>query len=511
MECRRLFNEKMIMLIAVCMMLNCVFFIYREMSSTQLRNDYDRYVSAKESYIEEYNTIVDNVFENAEKMTTFGIFTRQDSFAYNNILRTRSDFERIKDVEVKLHDDRALEAVLDYDVSFVIVFAIMIMLVYNMFLERDNGFWQISHCTKSGRAKLALERLGIIIAASGLILMLFYASIILMSVLRYGIDDISSPAQELIGFARFTNAYSKAEYIVYLYLITWFVVSALSVCTWALMTIVRERNHALVMIAVIIGIEFLLRKNIDSKSVYNALYYVNIISILDTNELLTTYLNWGFKTYIFARYQACILMMFLISAGLGCLAVIKYDEMAPKTGAAGGFISKILNAVKLRYHKVMSHYGMIMMEIHKVFITGKGIWVLVAVLISGIYFCTSEKMYYTDSAKNKDAYYAVHGGKDYSYIENMIEEESEKYHSLLETQEEKQKLRDEGLIDAEEYMEAASAVPLCEQHGQQSDWLKMRSRPGEDYSGCKGSETPVAFDTHRQQLKSLRLGRRRHI
>ena len=189
MEWKRIFNKKVLLLTMVCIIINCALFLYQEMSSTQIRKDYDRYISAKHSYVEEYNSVVGNISENASKMNKYGIFTKQDSFAYNNILRTRKDFERIGHVKVEVHDDRAIEAMLGYNMSFMIVFALMIMAIYNMFLERDNGVWQVAHCTRYGRVRLALERLGIIIAGSGIMLAAFSITIYGTAVAIYGMGD----------------------------------------------------------------------------------------------------------------------------------------------------------------------------------------------------------------------------------------------------------------------------------------------------------------------------------
>ena len=459
MEWKRIFNKKVLLLTTVCIIINCALFLYQEMSSTQIRKDYDRYISAKNSYVEEYNSVVGNISDNASKMNKYGIFTKQDSFAYNNILRTRKDFARIGHVNVEVHDDRAIEAMVGYNMSFMIVFALMIMAIYNMFLERDNGVWQVAHCTRYGRVRLALERLGIIIAGSGIILAAFSISIYGTAVVIYGIGDgLLRPVQELIGFSRFTHAYSKGFYLVYLYLVSWVIIAALSICVWGIMTIIRERNHALIFVIIFIGVEFLLRRNIEPQSVYNGFYYANIVSMLYVNELLTTYLNWGFKTYVFGSFQTCMLLLLMLALGLGSFAVMRYDGMYPRTGSSDSLLSKLAGKIKNIYHRVMSRYSVLMMEIHKVFFTGKGAWVLLVVIVLAVYFCASERMIYTQAASDRDAYYVQHGGKDYSAIENKITEEINRYQELMQIQETKKKEHDEGLIETEEFMEASSAV-----------------------------------------------------
>ena len=50
MEWKRIFNKKVLLLTMVCIIINCALFLYQEMSSTQIRKDYDRYISALEFF-----------------------------------------------------------------------------------------------------------------------------------------------------------------------------------------------------------------------------------------------------------------------------------------------------------------------------------------------------------------------------------------------------------------------------------------------------------------------------
>lgn len=481
MEWKRLFNKRMYIIVIISMFMTGLLYEYKQMSSTQIRNDYSAYMEEKNKYIENYVNDMIGVMENVTNMEKYEIFTKSDSFAYNNIIKTKKDFSRIKDINITMQDDRAVESYLEYDVPFIVIFVLMIMIIYNMFIERDNGVWEMIHCTRYGRTRLALERIAIIIISSGILLMIFSLFVFMLAVVKYGIGGgLSGAVQELIGFEKYTNAYSKIQYLCCFILTSWMVIASLSICVWSLMTIMRERNHALIIVIIIAGVEFLLRTNISKQSVWNGLYYVNIISMLHVNEALTTYLNWGFKTYVFGSTQTGGVLLFAITLIMGSCAVLKYEDMYPKKGASNNIFDRILMKIKSSYHKHMSRYNITMMEFHKVFVTGKGIWILISAIVFSIYFCVTDIMAYTDASKAKDVYYTQYGGKDYSYIENNIENEITKLEELKQTQKTYKKEYDDGYIDAEKYMEASSAVSYqemvvkgLEEYQEKIDYLKQ--------------------------------------
>lgn len=459
MEWFRLFNKKTWIIILSILCLNMAFFAYGELNSDRKVKGDEWYIKQKENYVQNYNETIQHVFENAGNMREQRIFAKQNSFSYNNIVRTEKDFNRIKNVSITVSDDRAIEAFFDYNLFFYCVFAIMIIVIYNMFLERENGMWQLAHGLKYGRIRLAVRRIFIITGSSGLILGLFYAVILLESAILYGgVGNMTAPVQEAVGFMRYTYPVSKWQYIVCLFLVSWFVLAALSLCVWSIFTIVRVRNYALVGIIIVIGVEFLLQQTIEPQSIYNGLYYLNIVSFLNVHELLTTYLNWGFKTFVCSKFSACMIILSVLSVILVNISVVRYESMYPSAGISDGIISKIINRLTLCVKKIQSKENIFLMELHKVFITAKGLWVVIAMLVLCIYFCSTNRMYYGEWYISQDEHYREYGGEDYSYIQNELKTEQEKLENLKAKKKEIQIQYENGEASDEQYVEASNNV-----------------------------------------------------
>jgi hypothetical protein len=236
--------------------------------------------------LSKYKDSVNTVFTNAANMKRFKLFTKSNSFSYNNILRTSSDFSRVKDVELKLDNDRGVDAFLSYYNLYYIAAAVMLAVIYGLLKERENGMWEIVHNTAQGRGRLAFKRLLLIVAGSFMVHMALYCTTLITALCIYGgWSDLNHPIQTIARFSQFTYAFSKMEYVVVLFLISWGVILGLSIIVWMLFTVFRNRNHTLLCIASIVGIEILVYQRIAVQSIYNVFHYINVVSFLKINDV----------------------------------------------------------------------------------------------------------------------------------------------------------------------------------------------------------------------------------
>ena len=120
----------------------------------------------KSDYIDGYTESVKAVITNASNMKKFSVFGTSESIA--NINKTENDYKRIKNVQVRELNSRAVEQFLKNDISIYIVLALMIYIIYNIYEYRDNGMWQIIYTAVNGRMRIAAKD----VIVTGLITML---------------------------------------------------------------------------------------------------------------------------------------------------------------------------------------------------------------------------------------------------------------------------------------------------------------------------------------------------
>lgn len=411
----------------------------------------------KLSYLTDYSNSIDAVIENADNMKRFRIFSKQNSFSYSNILRTAEDFKRVQNVTLVLDNDKGADAFVHYNFMYYIAAALMVVVIYALFDERENGMWQIVYNTPNGRNVLAIKRLLLICGGAFVILSLLYFSTFFVSMLLYGgFSDLGNAVQTFTDFGKFTHTLSKGGYILQLFFLSWTILCAFSVILWTLFILFRNRNHTLICTAAFVGIEILVYQKIEVQSVYNAFRYINIVSFLRISDLYSTYQNWGFDKYVFSVFS--VVMFFLVLFGIlaGVFAIRRYTQMRPETKVS--LISRIFGILHKQYQKVFSGYPVVIKELHKLVITGKGLWAVAAVIIIAAYFSTTGQMTFTDAQKEYDKMYLEHGGEDYSYIQDYVKEIQAEYQAALSALEEAAEQYECGEIELKEYTTAVSAL-----------------------------------------------------
>lgn len=484
-ELKRILNLKRISLLMVLVIVNLVLFFYDSLdgkSVDEYIRDNKTYVQALEKYadymklapenikesevrkhilyLQSYESDVDAVIANAEKLKKYSIFSKAGTFAYSNVLQTGSDFERVDDVRLPLDNDRGVGALANYYYVYYIAMGFMLLIVYELFKERDNGVWKLTYSAAGGRSLLAIKRLGVLAITSAITLTALYFSTFVGSMIVHGgWSDLSSPVQTIESFAKFTYPLSKIEYVFVLFTVSWFALFGVSVMIWCAFSLFRKRNHALVLAMLFVGVEAYVYDKISVLSAYNALRYINIVNLLRINEMLCTYLNWGFGTYVFPVASIVIFSLLIASAIAAVVAVEAGEDV--RTEGKTTKLDRLIEWINGCYQKVFAKVPVIVKEFHKLVITGKAVWVIVAVILVTVYFSGNGRMTFTDNQIELDKMYLEHGGADYSYMQDYISEMMADINALSARQIELAEASRRGeTIDIQEYMSVMHTLSI---------------------------------------------------
>lgn len=435
---------------------------YRGLSDTQ-KNQINleiKSLKSKLEYLIGYHNGISQIITNAANLKKFSIFSKPDSFSYNNIIKTANDFKSVQDLSLSLVNNKAIESFLNYYNMYYIAFGLMLVIIYGLFSERENGMWSMVHSSSNGRTRLTFKRLILLMLSSAGITALLYFTTLFTSLLLYGgWKDLIAPIQSIEKYYKFTYLMSIRHYIFNNFVISWFAIFTVCVVLWMLFVLFRNRNHALIFTGVFVGTEVLLFNKIEVQSVYNALKYINIINLFQMNEIYGTYNNWGFKTHVYSVLQITftVLLLSLIIAGI--IAILRASLMKPSSRQT--LIAKFVSMINQQYQKVFTRLPITIKEVHKLIITGKGIWVVAAVLIIALYFTSSGKMSFTDSQVEYDKMYLEHGGKDYTYIQNYVDKQNQKYDDAKQKLNETAIRYENGEVDLKTYANAVSNVQMA--------------------------------------------------
>lgn len=516
-EFKRIFNRKFIVILVIVSIANIFIYGYKQVTGSgyidfnKFRNEYNSYITMysskdylgdseniinelrekrneedisederrvlsrvikKITYISQYKDYVSGILVNAERMDKFSLFSSSDSLANKEIKKAAQDYRRIENVNVKLSNTQGVEAFVQYNILYYIALGLMIIVIYRIFSNRDNGMWQLERLTKKGRAYLNAERILSIIITSFIILLMLFVTNITASCIIYGGCNPGIPVQSIESFADVTFNISIFTYLIVLFLVSWLGISMLSFIMWMLFSIFSNRNVAMIIIALLIGIEYFLYKNNTDITLLRYFKKINIMQIFYLNGITGSYSNLRIagriipEVYVFIAVMLLVVIAALVTGYI--VAINKYPQKK-KT-----IIGRALDYIYEKFQKIFASFPMVLKEIHKLIFTSGGLVLIIAMLVLSVYFIRESKYEYSDSKKKLDEMYLTMGGEHYEGITEEIEALNKELKEATIKLKETGELYNEGKAELSEVMAASAQVEYCS--GRNSEFTEMKNK-----------------------------------
>lgn len=258
-------------------------------------NVYREYLTRITSQAEHQSTYKDyllGISEQAKKMSMMSIFGNQDSFSNRNIFKTAEDFELLNDIEVTFGNNIGVEKWLGFELADYFFLAIMVVVVLSFLEERKKGLWSVVRCAKNGRAKLGLERIGVLMSASLLGTVLIYGIPLIVSLaINGGFDGLGRSLQSLESFKTCTLRITISQWLVQYFAVKVASGLLLGLLLWCVLGSLANAQFSLPVLGVTLVGEYILFEYLPVQSFLNVFKYFNIFSFVHTSRLYTNYLN----------------------------------------------------------------------------------------------------------------------------------------------------------------------------------------------------------------------------
>lgn len=258
-------------------------------------NVYREYLTRIISQAEHQSTYKDyllGISEQAKKMSMMSIFGNQDSFSNRNIFKTAEDFELLNDIEVTFGNNIGVEKWLEFELADYFFLAIMVVVVLSFLEERKKGLWSVVRCAKNGRAKLGLERIGVLMSASLLGTVLIYGIPLIVSLaINGGFDGLGRSLQSLESFKTCTLRITISQWLVQYFAVKVASGLLLGLLLWCVLGSLANAQFSLSVLGVTLVGEYILFEYLPVQSFLNVFKYFNIFSFVHTSRLYTNYLN----------------------------------------------------------------------------------------------------------------------------------------------------------------------------------------------------------------------------
>lgn len=333
----------------------------------------------KLDYVDQYEVFVEEMQARADFQLKFSVFQKPGTFAYNNIAKTPSDFEHLKGTEITPGFDLGLNFATTFELTdYLTLFLVILVCITLYSVEREKDLTILVKSMPFGRAETLFAKLFVTAVTVAGFTVLYYVSTLAVSEVAFGLGDLSRSVQSV---PEFMNCNLKVS--VFEYLCLWVLQKVLTLCSVSmifalLFTLIKSTNITYIVLAVLLGAEFVCYNFIDALAPYNHFKYINIFYLLSGNGLFGSYLNLNFFTKpvnVLWTYLGFLVLCFGVCTVTSALAFSKQNQFGVKNP-----LGKITDNIRRKVH-IFSHNTTVFGgECFKHYISSKAILVLLVLL-----------------------------------------------------------------------------------------------------------------------------------
>ena len=458
-EWKKLCKQKLFWLFTAVLLLGNIFFLYQYESQQDVyqfchvqkeewqnyldgdeqvtQKDFYAYLVEKErQHVAFYDEFLQQIPKQAEQFKQTDNYQVTDTFLYRNLEKTVSDYESLSSNRLEEAPSVGEIEFSRYEYSIYFVFLFLFVVSYFMIsLERKQGLFLLSKGTKQGHAPLAISKIGVMVTASTIYVLVQECINLGMFGYFYGYDNLGRLIQSISVFRNCTWAISVWQGIA------WILVGRVGVtiicalfCAGFMFAVQRE-SIAWMFYIVFLGIEGYMYQTISLNSSWHGLKNVNLFFIWSTEQMFGVYQNLNILGYPFCKEIVCFVVWLLVSCLLMIMAVYGFSKRCQIS--KDSLLEKIRNKWAEKMSFCWHHTSVFRFEFRKVFWQEKkGILIilLVVLCILGVNDAMRVKYY----AQPRDAEYhrilsEISGKvtkKSLSYIKEQRKEIDQIYEEL---------------------------------------------------------------------------------
>ena len=252
---------------------------------SQLQSEYDTVAA--------YNDFLEDVQTKATQLSGISIF-QNDRTGYDlkNIELTAQFYAGLTDTPIDYYPQKGLYTAISYAFTDLILLAAMLLLALILVRqERDSGLLSLIRSLPGGRLKTAIAKLAAFAASLLVVLMVLYGVNLAYCSASFSLGPINRTIQSVPALMRCTMQITVGQYLLRFLLAKW--AGAFVMGLWVMLAALIAKRAAagwigaLALPLAMYGI----RVAIPATSHWNVVKYANMVSLLQTNELLGNYRN----------------------------------------------------------------------------------------------------------------------------------------------------------------------------------------------------------------------------
>lgn len=241
--------------------------------------------------IAQYRAFIDSLDNRAQGLAGLSIF-RQDAYLQRNIEKTQRDFAHLHGVQIEYSTAQGLALALDSEtMDLFLFFAIFLVAAFSIQKEKDSEMLCFIQTTPKGRRQTAWAKLAAAFLSNFGVVFLLYGVRLLYCAFRFGLGDLARPIQSVPQYVYCTLPVTEGEFILLFLLFKWLAAALLETYVFAFYLLLPNGVAAALASGMWLGLNYLPRIFIPVTNRYYLFRFTNVISILQTDEVLAQYQN----------------------------------------------------------------------------------------------------------------------------------------------------------------------------------------------------------------------------
>lgn len=278
--------------------------------------------------LHDYPTYLKEIASKAQALSSISIFQKQQGFSSINIQKTASDYQKIQQVPITYESEKGIKEALSSPITNVLLcLAMMAIVTYLIFEEKEKDLFSIIKTTPNGQSKTILAKIIVIILSMVCLTAIMMLSNLLLTHTLFGLGDLQRSLQSLASYATCTYSLTVLQFLFCFFLFKCFAMSLLASLLLWISLLCKNRMLCIGITLSLLCVSFLCYLFIDANSSLRVLHYLNIISILQTDTFFQNYLNFNVFQHPLSLQATALFFLITFCAFANICTVLSYHHM----------------------------------------------------------------------------------------------------------------------------------------------------------------------------------------
>lgn len=354
-----------------------------------------------------YNDYLAGIDESVRRYEMMAVFAEPDAYSYRELLKIQKLYAKVSEKELEPAPSAGIVMASKADITDILALVLLLYFTVTVWLkEREQGMLLLIRTAKSGRVKLALCKITVLVFLCMCMAVLLYGSNLIVSRFVYDLGDFSRPLATVYEYRSTLWDISVGEFVIlniffkmFSYIFIMLLLSLVCLC-------MRTSVSAFCGIVLVSGAGCLMYYKIPAVSVWAAFKYLNPFGVLKTEMFFEGFKGLNFFNYPI-DYRYCIIVLFIVGyIVFGILTIRFFTDYIIKGKRKALVLFKRISGfvVKVR-RNIEKHTNILLHEMHRILIYHGALVVIVIASILLVYDVSLYKVRYSNETDYCEAYY----------------------------------------------------------------------------------------------------------